>query len=212
VISLPLKHFARALVIIATVAAGSCAKVPPEVVRLSSTLGEDIVATQTSYQLLITSHFENLRGQVDTFVDARWRPVFLRRFIQSGKLAERAKESDPEKQATGVGNWAQVAVESIEAKRKELLDPIDQDERALRVAVDDAFNRMIRANTAVTAHLNSIRKVTEFQDQILQSAGVKDLRDKINQALVDTSAKTQKAIEAVAKADNVVSELGEQLR
>jgi uncharacterized membrane protein YukC len=95
---------------------------------------------------------------------------------------------------------------------KELLDPIDQDERALRVAVDDAFNRMIRANTAVTAHLNSIRKVTEFQDQILQSAGVKDLRDKINQALVDTSAKTQKAIEAVAKADNVVSELGEQLR
>ena len=207
-----MKRLTSVVVIAAALAIAACAKVPPEVVGLSSTLGEDIVATQTSYQLLITSHFDNLRTQVNTFVDTRWRPAFLRRFIQSGKLAERAKETDPEKQATGVGNWAQVAVETIEAKRKELLDPVDEDEKQLRVAVDDAFNRMIRANTAVTAHLNSIRKVTEFQDQVLQAAGVKDLRDKINQALVDTSARTQKAIDAVAKADNVVTQLEERLR
>lgn len=188
----------------------SCAKVPPETVRLSSTLGEDIVATQTSYQLLISTHFDNLRGQVHAFVDTRWRPVFLRTFIQSGNLVARATDSDPDKVLNGVGNWAQVAIELIDAKRKELLDPIDADEKALRVAVDDAFNRMVRANAVVTANLNSMRKVTEFQDQILQAAGVRELRDGINQGLIEASAKTQKAIDSVAKVDKVFVQLTEQ--
>lgn len=191
--------------------AASCAKVPPEVVSLSSALGEDIVATQTSYQLLITRHFDNLRQEVNGFVDTRWRPVYLRGFIQKGNLVRRATESDPDVVLTGVSNWTQVAIETIDAKRKELLDPIDADEQALRVAVDEAFNRMIRANSTVTAHLNSIRKVTEFQDQILQAVQVKELRDKINQTLIDASTRTQKAIDTVAKADKVVTQLEERL-
>jgi hypothetical protein len=198
------------LALVATLLVASCAKVPPEVVRLSSTLGEDIVATQTSYQLLITRHFTSLREQVNAFVDTRWRPVFLQKFIQDGNLVGRAKDPNPVEVLTGVNNWAIVAVETIDARRKELLEPIDTDEKALRVAVDEAFNRMIRANTAVTAHLNSIRKVTEFQDQILQAAGVRELRDTINDALIASSDKTQKAIDAVAKADKVVTTLTEK--
>lgn len=191
---------------------GSCAKVPPEVVQLSSTLGEDIVATQTSYQLLITIHFDNLRRQVNTFIDTRWRPVFLKKFIKNGDLVGRATDPDPNAVLTKVGNWAQVAIEQIETKRKELLDPVDSDEKALQAAVDEAFNRMIRANTAITAHLNSIRKVKEFQDQILEKAGVKDLRDRINNALIAASDKTNDLIKKVEKADNIVTDLGNQIQ
>jgi hypothetical protein len=189
------------LVLASAMLLASCARTPPEVVRLSSVLGEDIVATQTSYQLLITRHFDGLREQVNLFIDTRWRPVFLRRFIKPEDVPELAKIKDSEQVVKRFGDFVQVAIEEIERKRKELLDPIAADEKVLRMAVDEAFNRMIRANTAVTAHLNSIRKVTEFQDQILQSAGVKELRDNINNTLIMTSNRTQQAIEAVAKAE-----------
>jgi hypothetical protein len=200
------------LALAAALYAGACAKVPPEVVRLSSVLGEDIVATQTSYQLLVTQHFDNLRTQANMFVDTRWRPVFIRRFIVDGKLMERVKDPNSDKALNDIGDWALVAVETIEAKRRELLDPIDADEKTLRLAVDDAFNRMIQANNAVTAHLNSIREVSEFQDGILQAAGVRELRDKINDALIKSSDRAEQAIDAVAKADKVITNISEQLR
>jgi len=190
----------------------SCVRVPLEAVRLSSILGDDIVATQTSYQLLITKHFDNLRLQANDFIDNRWKPVFLGKFITSGDLVGRAKDPDPNAVLRGVTNWAQVAVDQIEAKRKELIAPINDDEKALSSAVNEAFNRMVQENSSITAHLNSVRKVNAFQDQILQAAGVKDLRDRINKTLIDTSNKAQQAIDAVAKADGVVTQVENQLR
>jgi hypothetical protein len=198
-----LSTYVGRLVLAAFVSFTACAKVPPEAARLSSTLGEDIVATQTSYQLLISAHFDNLRNQVDVFVDTRWRPVFLQRFVESGNLVGRATDPDPVSALNRVNNWAQVAIERIDAKRKELRDPIDADEQALRVVVADAFNRMVRANATVTAHLNSIAKVNDVQDGLLQAAGIKELRDGINRVLIDASMKTQAAIDQVVSADEL---------
>jgi hypothetical protein len=203
---------ALALVVCTSILLPSCASTPVEVVRLSSTLGEDLVATQTSYQLLIAKHFENLRQQANDFVDYRWRPAYLRRFIKDGDLVKRATDPDPSAVLTRVGNWAQVAVEQIDAQRKALVTPINDDEKGLKTAVDEAFNRMIRANSSITAHLNSIRKVTAFQDEVLTAAGVGNLRDTINKALIDASNKTQQAIDFVDKADGVVTQIKNQVQ
>jgi len=201
------KGLYRAAVVSVTLFVGSCATVPNEVVRLSSTLGDDIVATQTSYELLIADHFEHLRTQVNVFVDTRWRPAFLRRFIQSTKLTALVKDPDPNKVLDNVNDFAVVAIEQIDKRRSELLAPIDEDEKALKLSVDEAFNRMLRANTAVTAHLSSLRKVQEFQDQLLSAAGVAELRNKINEGLIKASTKTQEAINGVAKADKLITQI-----
>jgi hypothetical protein len=71
---------------------------------------------------------------------------------------------------------------------------------------------MIRANSSITAHLNSIRKVTAFQDEVLTAAGVGNLRDTINKALIDASNKTQQAIDFVDKADGVVTQIKNQVQ
>lgn len=184
-----------------------CAKVPKQAVQLSYILGDDITAVQTSYRLLVRQHFQNLRNQVTTFIDTRWKPVYLRDFIQNGNLVGRATGSDPAKVLKDVGDWAQVAIEEIESKKKELLDPIDKAESELQLSIDEAFARMTRANSTITAHLNSVRKVQAVQDAALEAFGLKDLRDRINNGLVEASEATQEAIDKFAQAEGVINQL-----
>ena len=53
--------------------------------------------------------------------------------------------------------------------------------------VDAAFDRVISANAAVTANLNSVLKVQDLQNQVLEAAGISGIRDTINGAIVSTS-------------------------
>ena len=94
--------------------------------------------------------------------------------------------------------------------KRELLNPIDQDEKALLISVDDAFARIIRANATVTAHLNSLRKVQEVQDDSLKALKLKDLRDQINHQLALASEKTQGVIDKIEKSEAFIKKAGEK--
>lgn len=176
-----------------------CATVPREVVLLSQGMGEDLGDVEVSYRALIRTHFESLRRQVSTFIDTRWKPAYLREYIQRGQLVELATASDPAEVLEGVEDWVDVALEEIAAMRAGLLEPIDRQEDTLLVAVDEAFVRLTRANAAITAHLHSLRKVQEEQDRLLERAGLKSLRDRIDAGLVAASDSTQSAIERLER-------------
>lgn len=164
-----------------------CATVPKEVVELSYTVGDDIEAVQNSYKLLVQTYFDGLRNQTLTFLNEKWRPAYLQRFIKESKLVERISDSDPDKVLIAVEVWTNQAIKTIENKKDSLIAPIDKDENNLMNTIDEAFANLIRSNAVITANLNSIRDVKELQDETLSSLGVKDLRDKINKALVNAS-------------------------
>jgi hypothetical protein len=187
-----------------------CASVPKEVVELSYTVGQDLNAVHLSYRQLIQTHFDGLRKQATGFLDNKWTPIYIKNFIKKGKLVERANNSDPNMVLLGVRLWAEVAVKEIEKKKKELIDPIDKNEKKLLNSIDEAFAQLISANAAITAHLNSIRKVKEVQDEALQALKVKDLRDKINNGLIFASDKANEAIEKVKKAEGIVDDLAKK--
>ena len=63
------------------------------------------------------------------------------------------------------------------------------------------------ANATITAHLNSLREVQEVQDQALQALHVKDLRDKINKALVTASDKAAGGLDKIKEADAKLEKL-----
>lgn len=184
-----------------------CATVPKETVELSYALGQDIDAIHASYRNLIHKHFDNLRTENDAFLTNKWKPNYLSRFIKKGNLIVLASNQDSVQAFEGVNAWVDVAIEAIESKRKELVTPINKDEEMILNAVDDAFARIRRANETITAHLNSIRKVQEVQDNALKALNVKELRDQINNQLVKASVNAQSAIDKVAKADSVVKEV-----
>jgi len=176
-----------------------CATVPKEVVLLSQGMGEDLTAVQVSYRALIREHFAGLRTQVNVFIDTRWKPTYLREYIQSGKLVELATAPDPNEVLDGVEDWADIALEEIASKRRELLAPIDRQEDTLLTNVDEIFAQLLNANAAITAHLQSLRGVQEAQDRLLEEARVRSLRDRINAGLIAASDSTQSALERLER-------------
>ena len=179
----PTRRLALALtgyVILSTIA---CATVPKETVTLSRTVGQDIARLQSGYRETIRFSFDQMRRAGLNVIDNVWTPVYLRSFVTGGKLVEAAKAEQTER----IEYWARTAIKAIDEQRKKFLDPLQEREDALVAEVDAAFDRVVSANAAVTANLNSVLKVQNLQEQVIEAAGVSDIRDKINGAIVSTS-------------------------
>ena len=202
---------------------------PKEVVELSYTTGQDIASLQTSYDNLIHEFYDQLRDRRLEYLNDTWTPHFIEKWIADGKLVEVAKgelvwsEEDEEFRAPTSGNaeqellatvltWADEAMFDIQQKRDSLLFPLDREESKLRREVREAFARIVQANATITAHLNSLRKVQEVQDDVLSALNVKELRDKIDDALVSASERANKALRQVKEADSRVSKIQEELQ
>jgi hypothetical protein len=202
----------------------SCSTVPKEVVELSYIIGEDISAIHQSYTELIHSHFEMLRQERIRYVDEEWAPLFIRKWIENGRLRDVVKGEtvwseeeetfvsptagkDEEELLNTVVFWSQATVDFISEKKAELTDTLYIQEDSLTAWVDDAFNRIYRGNATITAHLTSLREVQEVQDDLLSAFNLKNLRDKINNGLITISDKTKEGLDEVRKADGLIRKM-----
>lgn len=195
-----------------------CASVPSEVVELSYTVGQDIREIERSYDALITFKFDAMRQDRLDYLENEWVPVYLEAFVETGRLVDVARgdvvwsESDETfvSPTTGLENrqlldtvlvWSETAIEEIEGKRAELIEPLDDQERLVRAEAAAAFDQILSANATVTAHLNSIKKVQDVQNQAL---GILDSRGRIaelNQKIIDVSDWAEQSLEEIRKAD-----------
>ena len=221
--------FRRSLVVLCLVfGLPGCASVPSEVVELSALTGRDLVEVHSSYQTLIHEFYDQLRGRRVDYLENTWVPAYIKDWVEEGRLRDTAagkvvwddnvlneKEKfgdfvlsvdvDVDDRETRlldtILGWADAAVKDIADKRKELLDPLDKEEKNLRKEVDLAFANLIRANAATTAYLNSLVKVKAAQDQMLESFDLKESRDKINSALIKASNTAEEGLKEFKKAD-----------
>lgn len=223
-----MKRWTAAPLILAGLFLQGCASTPKEVVELSYRMGEDLAAVHKSYLDLVHERFDRFRAERLDYLNNTWKPAYIKDWTQRGRLADIAagkavwakaerKFVDPtsgkesEQLHESVQVWARNAIAQIQKKQKELLDPLDKDEKDVRAMIDDSFGRLYQANAAITAHLNSLRKVQEVQDQALAGLKVKDVRDKVNQALIDTSERAKAGLEQIQKADQKVDRVSEIL-
>jgi len=175
---------------------GACASVPEETVTLSYAVGQDLEQLHQGYRETVRMAFAQMRAHGLAVIDDVWTPAYLKTFVKEGDLVGIVKEENWE----DLEGWARAAIEDIDAKRKEFLDPLNEREQALLNKVDEAFARALRANAAVTANLNSVIKVQNLQDQVLDAAGMKELRDQINDAIVEVSDFAAKATKEIGDA------------
>jgi hypothetical protein len=105
--------------------------------------------------------------------------------------------------------FSESALKKIQAKRKSLLTPIDEQERQSLEELRKVYAQVEQAQNTVTAHLSSIRKVSEEQDQVLARLGLLKERD----AIIDKALQTNQAIlgiiDASEDATKTVKELEE---
>lgn len=195
-----------------------CASVPSEVVELSYTVGQDIRDIERSYDVLITLKFDAMRQDRLNYLENEWVPVYLEEFVETGRLVDVARgdvvwsEADEMfvSPTTGLENrqlldtvlvWSETAIEEIEGKRAELMEPLDDQERLVRAEAAAAFDQILSANATVTAHLNSIEKVQDVQDQAL---GILDSRGRIadlNETIIGISDWAEQGLDEIRKAD-----------
>lgn len=196
---------------------------PKEVVELSQAVGENLESVHKSYKELVLERYELLRAERLAYLNNSWTPAFLSEWTEKGKLVEvatgKAVWSSEERrfiEPSGVvsnelklkiiDQWAKQAIFKIENKKKVLITPLENDEKELLNSIDNVFNQLYRANAAITAHLNSTRKVEEVQSQLLESLKVKDFQTKITKLIVEGSEKAAKSFEEIKKLDQKLTE------
>jgi hypothetical protein len=204
------KRVLKVSVIVLLIGFIGCASVPPEVVTLSDTLGKDLVAVHVSYKQLIKEYYHNLRKQAEDFIDNKWAPAYLESFIKKTDLGQKITQFTPEQVLKYLRKWTQVAVNRIQAKKDELVEPIRKDEINLLAYIDDVFGRLKNANAAITAELLSIRKVKGLQDKALSALGLEGFRDKLTNLMANSSNKLQTLIDDLKKAENVVDSVDKE--
>ena len=199
----------------------ACASVPPETVELSYMVGRDIGKLQQSYDLLIEQRFEGYRAQRIDYLENIWAPAFIAEWVRDGRLVDTARgvvvydESldeyveptrgrEQQQLLSTIYGWSDAAIFEINDKRASLLDPLNEQERQVRREARAAFEQLIQANAYITAHLNSIRKVQELQEQAREALGIEDVVSVLNDRLVQVSNSARNGLNAIRKADGHV--------
>lgn len=198
-----------------------CATVPPEVVELSYTVGADVREIQRSYDALITARFEALRQERLDYLSNEWQPIFLEDWVMSGRLIETARGEvvysatedvfvppdaarAEQQRLDTIQQWSEAAIAQIEAKRSELIEPLNQREASIRADMNAAFNQIISANAQVTAHLTSIRRVDAVQSEVLSRINAEDEVRQLNQRILDVSEWAREGLEEIREASETL--------
>ena len=193
------------------------ASIPKEVVELSYKMDEDMTHIEQSYMDLVRQHIAVLKKQRENYLYNEWVPTLLEDWIVEGMLVEMAQGKviyddqvgnfvsvntpDRVAQLNGVKEWALVATEEIEAKRRELIIPLENAESAMLTDIRQSFSLMKQGNQTITAHLNSIREVQDVQNELLENVDLEQLRNNINQKLSELSNQASQGLDKVRELD-----------
>jgi hypothetical protein len=214
-------HLTGVLVCFVVVVLSGCGTVPKEAVDLSYQIGQDTEALHQSYRQLIKAHYQLSRRIIEQEWTKTELPKIIKNAVKEGRLTDVTAGKvvfDPAtekfvKPTPGtefvqleqtIQIWSKEVADIIAQNRAGILDPIDQEEAKLLGYVDTAFAQVARGNAAISAHLASLRKVQETQDSVLDKAGMKELRDQINNSLIKLS-------DDASKGTGRLSELSEKV-
>ncbi|NOJ06391.1 hypothetical protein F0236_21910 [Vibrio splendidus] len=197
----------------------ACAStVPKEVVELSYKINQDMTHIEHAYTDLVRQHIAVLKKQREDYLYNEWVPDLLEDWIEEGMLIEMAQgkviydnqvedfvsvdKPDRIAQLNSIKDWALVATDEIEVKRRELITPLEKAESTMIADIQQSFGLMKQGNQTITAHLNSIREVQDVQNQLLESVDLEQLRNKINQQLSELSDQAEQGLDKVRELDS----------
>lgn len=205
-----------------------CSSVPKEAVDLSYQVGQDTEALHQSYRKLIQAHYLQSRRYVEKEWTDTVLPEIIKNAVNEGRLVDVVAGKvvfDPAtetfvKPTPGtefvqlqqtIQIWSKEVSDIIGQNRAGVLDPIDEEEKKLLEYVDASFSQLARGNAAISAHLVSLRKVQETQDTVLDRAGLKEVRDQVNNRLAELSNEANKNADRLSEAREKVEKLKTKL-
>lgn len=202
----------------------ACAIVPKETVELSTTVGRDIATARESHRALAYTLFGRMKQDVNRFVDDIYAPYQIQFVLAQQKKREEAgdennlfsvmegamqqpRDAQAQKDVLLVMQAIVEAVHAdVEEYRQLRMAPVLSQEQEVIAAIERIYDQIERGNAVVTAHLASVVKVHEAQDEILAEADLAGLRERIGVTLSDASAELAEFVNGAQKVEGSIDE------
>jgi hypothetical protein len=188
----------------------SCASIPQESVTLSQTLGEDLKVLHRAHRNIIEIHYRKIKDDINSFVDDVYAPFVIHHVLKmelkaykEGNISlygsiiaagENEGKTESEAALKDMNDFQLATRKRVEKKRAELLSPIIKQEIEVVMAVNQSYENVIYANSTITGHLQSIRKVKEAQREALSMVGIAGADSLITNSLVKVSEQVGEAL------------------
>ena len=207
----------------------ACTTVPPEVVRLSQVATDDTRKLRDGYRSLVREHFATLRQLREQQFSERVLGPYVEKAIQEGRVVDvingkvvwnddagQFVPPDPARASLQkldtLNMWYRQVSSDIGTLRASAFSDIDALESSVLNKLDEAFGRVLTADTTIHAYLVSIQKVQGAQQELLREIGIEDLPEKINGALAEASEKAQTWTDKLSDADKKANEAKQKLK
>lgn len=179
----------------ALVGLGGCASVPPESVKLSSTVGQQLLEIKRSHEAYINMVYNQMETQANQAVDNVYGPALIGAALNgaSGKIliahldAGKNGGTDAQEAILFVSAFLSNIRNKVESQRAVVLQPIKDHHAAALANVDAAWSQVLQGNATITAYLTSLVKLRDTQDQLFAAAGLPDIQTKTADALTEAS-------------------------
>ena len=198
-----------------------CATIPSEAPQLSAQLGTRISAVEASHRRLLADFFNEKRRRVDEFIQEEWIPLFAKELFSDPAIAETWDEVVRSQQTEDRVKFILMAgprlQKKINAKRLELILPLDELERTIASRLKDEYDQMRAINNSLTSFLVSASKVEETRRRYLELVGISekpfdDFINETDQAITELTGVGKTAKDIVKDAEAFKSKIEEIIK
>ncbi|MCW8826478.1 MAG: hypothetical protein OQK78_08645 [Gammaproteobacteria bacterium] len=211
------------LILLPLVMVTGCAQVPPEAVELSVTVGRDMAEMKRSHVALVNIHYKQLLSKINRFVDEVYLPYQVQKTLEFAPVKRELLNSiNAASRPDTTGKSQREAMEKIElflvtiqrevnSYRVLKTEPVIKERDELLKNINESYERIHYANSIVTGHLASVRKVHDSQSELLKKIEMGDLREKIavnapkNSEAIDQLIESTKSISSAKKLKDAVA-------
>ena len=194
-----------------------CAQVPPQSVELSATLGRDLQELQRSHRKAIDLLHDRDIERINRYVEQIVIPTYIKIVLASlgprlsqdlmRATAPQATQEEKDRAFDEMRKTVLGITSRIEKQRQELIGPVEDSRKAKLQELDMAYAQMQQANAVVTAHLASVMKVNSVQDELMVKAGLKDFRQKVGEAALDSDKQVEKALNTSKDVEDAITKV-----
>ncbi|MEO9869493.1 hypothetical protein [Ekhidna sp.] len=205
----------------------SCVKIPQESIDLSKTLGRDLGILHNSHRNSVEIIYSKIKEDINLFIDDVYAPFIINYVVSSEmnsfkegkesifKSLTDAAQSDTkqvtDKALNDIADFQKAAYGQILIKRKELLTPVEEEEREVLQLIDNSYNNMVHANATITGYLESVKKVRTAQKEGLAMVGLENMDEQLTNRLVSMSGKINSYLDIAKQIDIKSNEAKEEI-
>ena len=196
--------------------AAGCVSIPKEAPDLSGELGKRIGAMETSHLAMVRMFMDTKRAAVDEFLMREWVPTFSEEIMKEPIIGDTwekiCKSGTAQDRVTFLTKLGPRLQARINAKRVELIQPLDQLEATIERRLRDEYAQMLSVNNAITSFLASAAKVAANRDRYLSMLGVSssdvaNALDKVDSATSDLVSVRDAAVDKGKKFNTFKTEI-----